>query len=137
MSAPRCLGSSRECAQPLAARRDDCLPARYKHHRTVSRRHDLYIRTVLSRFNSACMRTSGIASWITRPQWHLGTLEASLARVTARPSTAKITWTVETDVLDQTARVAKAVGYGAAPSLPFDPGQRANVARDFKPDINT
>ena len=83
------------------------------------------------------MRTSGIASWITRPQWHLGTLEASLARVTARSSPTKITWTVETDVLDQTARVAKAVGYGAAPSLPFDPGQRANVARDFKPDINT
>jgi hypothetical protein len=54
-----------------------------------------------------------------------------------RPSPAKITWTVETDVLDQTARVAKEVGDGAAPSLPSDPGQRANVARDFNPDINT
>ena len=83
------------------------------------------------------MLTSGIASRITRAQWHLGTLEASLPRVTARSSPAKITWTVETDVLDQTARVAKEVGDGAAPSLPSDPGQRANVARDFKPDINT
>jgi hypothetical protein len=57
--------------------------------------------------------------------------------MTARSSPAKITWTVETDVLDQTARVAKEVGDGAAPSLPSDPGQRANVTGDFKPDINT
>jgi hypothetical protein len=56
---------------------------------------------------------------------------------TARSSPAKTTWTVETDVLDQTARVAKEVGDGAAPSLPSDPGPRANVTRDFKPDINT
>ena len=83
------------------------------------------------------MLTSGIASRITRPQWHLGTLEASLPRMTARSSPAKITWTVETDVLDQTARLAKEVGDGAAPSLPSDPGQRANVTGDFKPDINT
>jgi hypothetical protein len=57
--------------------------------------------------------------------------------MTARSSPAKITWAVETDVLDQTARLAKEVGDGAAPSLPSDPGQRANVTGDFKPDINT
>jgi hypothetical protein len=65
------------------------------------------------------------------------TLEASLPRMTARSSPTKITWTVETDVFDQTARVAKEIADGAAPSLPSDPGQRANAARDFKPDINT
>ena len=57
--------------------------------------------------------------------------------MTARSSPTKITWTVETDVFDQTARVAKEIVDGAAPSLPSDPGQRANAARDFKPDINT
>src|ERR1700720_630294 len=60
------------------------------------------------------MLRSRIASRVARPQWHLGTLEASLARVTARSSPNKITWTVETDVFDQTACVAKEVGDGAA-----------------------
>jgi hypothetical protein len=47
--------------------------------------------------------------------------------MTAR-SSPKIIWTVETDVFDQTARVAKEIGDGAAPSLPSDPGQRANLS---------
>jgi hypothetical protein len=52
------------------------------------------------------------------PRWCIGTLEASLPRMTAR-SSPKIIWTVETDVFDQTARVAKEIGDGAAPSLPI------------------
>ena len=38
-------------------------------------------------------------------------------------------------MLDQTARVANEVGGGAAPGLPSDPRQRADVARDFESDI--
>ena len=57
--------------------------------------------------------------------------------MTARSSPTKIIWTVETDVFDQTARVVKEIGDGAAPILPSDPGHRANLARDFEPNINT
>jgi hypothetical protein len=65
------------------------------------------------------------------------TLEASSPRMTAPVVARQDVQDVEADALDKTARVANEVGRGAAPGLPSDPQQRANVARDFKLHINT
>jgi hypothetical protein len=43
---------------------------------------------------------------------------------------------MKAELLNQTARVTNEVGGGATTGLPSDPGQRTNVALDFKLDIN-